>query len=225
MTNTEYCVIRNNQDGEPYIYQRVSSLPERVQLPDGYTRTSLDQLTIEEQIALGVLPLEIINKDFDPETHSSDEGIYTIGADKVTLTYTLTPLSPEAIAELEVAKLTAAKNKRYDEVIILRKSSSQQAISYADDNTDYLMHADDTTITNVTSKYQSLLLSAPGTTVTWYFDDGQKLDINSTNAAAMLLLITTKDQVLRDVADSHITAIAALESITDVIEYDITAGW
>lgn len=129
----------------------------------------------------------------------------------------------ERLFSISYLNIETLKKNIIDEIKTLRKSSDKRAVFYRHDDTLCLMHSDDITITNVTSKYQNLLIS--GATATWYFDDGEKAEIDSNKASAMLLLVTTKDQELRDIADTHITAINAMQSINDVIEYDITNGW
>lgn len=70
-----------------YLYnnEQYESLPERITLPDGMTRTSLHELTKEEQESLGLIEYTVITPEYDSLLKQWD-GSYTFDHDNKTAT-------------------------------------------------------------------------------------------------------------------------------------------
>ena len=105
-----YCQIRND---EKLLFD---SLPFRVTLADGTTRTSLSELSAAQLAEIGVYPVVGNQPEHDPSTQRLVGPTLVLDGDHVTATWTVESLSAEEIA----GKLAAAKSAKNSEIAAAR---------------------------------------------------------------------------------------------------------
>jgi hypothetical protein len=86
----------------------MGSLPVRLRLPDGLTRTNLDELTAEQLAKIGIYPATEVRPEYDPATQYLGEPKLDFNGKAVTATYPVVDKTSEQIA-LEVATAKSAK--------------------------------------------------------------------------------------------------------------------
>ena len=101
-----YCQIRND---EKLLFD---SLPFRVTLADGTTRTSLSELSAAQLAEIGVYPVVGNQPEHDPSTQRLVGPTLVLDGDHVTATWTVESLSAEEIAAI----LAGAKSAKKDEI-------------------------------------------------------------------------------------------------------------
>jgi hypothetical protein len=98
----------------------MASLPSRLRLPDGLTRTSLDELTTAQLTELSIYPATEVKPEYDPAMQVLGEPVLKLSKGKVTATYPVADKSKEQIAaEVEAAKaakLAELAQKRWEAV-------------------------------------------------------------------------------------------------------------
>ena len=85
------------------------TLPFRISLADGTTRTSLSELSASQLAEIGVYPVEGTPPEYDPSTQRLVGPTLEFDRDHVTATWTVESLSTEEIAEILAAAKTAKK--------------------------------------------------------------------------------------------------------------------
>ena len=92
------------------------TLPFRVTLADGTTRTSLSELSAAQLAEIGVYPVVGNQPEHDPSTQRLVGPTLVLDGDHVTATWTVESLSAEEIA----GKLAAAKSAKNSEIAAAR---------------------------------------------------------------------------------------------------------
>lgn len=105
-----YCQIRGE---EKLLFD---TLPARIVLADGFTRTGLADLSAEELRGIGVYPVTGAPPEFDPYTQGLDGPTLALAGDVVTASWAVEDLPPEEAAE----KLEAAKAAKRAEIAAAR---------------------------------------------------------------------------------------------------------
>lgn len=83
----------------------IGSLPSRLRLPDGLTRTSLDELDGKQLSEIGIYPVKEDKPAINPATQFLGEPTLKLAKGQVTATYPVIDKSKEQIAaEVEAAK-------------------------------------------------------------------------------------------------------------------------
>lgn len=77
----------------------LESLPFRITLPDGLTRTSLHELSGEELVSIGVLPCKVIKPEITWTQYYGEPEI-AVGKDSAIVTYPVIDYTAEEIAEI-----------------------------------------------------------------------------------------------------------------------------
>lgn len=85
------------------------SLPFRITLTDGTTRTSLSELTMEQLAAIGVYPVVGTPPEHDPNTQRLVGPTLALDGDHVTATWEVESLSTEEISAILADAKTAKK--------------------------------------------------------------------------------------------------------------------
>jgi len=88
------------------------SLPFRIRLEDGSTRTSLHEKTTEELIELGIYPVVEIKPEYDAELQYLEGPVTTFENNVITATYTVVNKTPERLLE----ELNSAKTSKKAEL-------------------------------------------------------------------------------------------------------------
>lgn len=86
----------------------MASLPSRLRLPDGTTRTSLNELTPEQLAGIGIYPTTEVKPEYATATQYLGEPKLAFDGTTVTATYPVVDKSKEQVA-LELAEAKTAK--------------------------------------------------------------------------------------------------------------------
>ena len=100
-----YCQIKGSE------YVMFGTLPFRVALADGTTRTSLSELSSAQLAEIGVYPVVGVAPEHDPSTQRLVGPTLVLDGDHVDATWTVESLSAEEIAEILAAAKTAKKSE------------------------------------------------------------------------------------------------------------------
>jgi hypothetical protein len=173
--------------------------------------------------AEGFLPLTIVNDSFDPEMYTRDDGVYEIGTDEITLTYTLTPLSTEELDLRNAAKLTNIKEIRQREITQLR---DQKVLSGFEHNGVRYDTKEDSlrNINGMMNRVQAtgeFPTGFPG----WIAENNTITVMTIEEFKAFAIAACDHVATLYAVARAHKDAVDALTTYEDVQAYDIAAGW
>ena len=98
-----YCQIKGIE------YIAFDSLPFRITLADGTTRTSLSELSAAQLVEIGVYPVVGEPPEYDASTHRLVGPALTLDGDHVTATWTVENLSAEEIAAILATSKAAKK--------------------------------------------------------------------------------------------------------------------
>jgi len=102
----------------------IGSLPSRLRLPDGLTRTGLDELTTAQLAELSIYPAMEVKPSFDAATQFLGEPVLKLAKGKVTATYPVLDKSKEQIA----AEVEAAKAAKLAELATARWEAVQAGV-------------------------------------------------------------------------------------------------
>ena len=119
----------------------MEALPFRLTLPEGFTRTSLNELSTAQLAELGIYPATEVKPKYDPATQFLGDPVLKLSRGKVTATYPVVDKTKEQIlAEVEAAKaakLAELAEKRWEAVqagveingvVVATDSDSQTAL-------------------------------------------------------------------------------------------------
>jgi hypothetical protein len=104
--------------------RRMEALPSRLRLPDGSTRTSLNELTDTQLAALSIYPATEVRPECDSATQYLGDPVLKLSRGKVTATYPVVDKTAEQIA----AELEAAKSEKLAEIATKRWEAVQAGI-------------------------------------------------------------------------------------------------
>ncbi len=163
---TLYSLVVNNIPGMP------GPLPDRLRLPDGMTRTSLNELTFEQLNAIGIYLAQEVRPAYTPETQYLSGPTLSFDGTIVTATYTVVDKSAEEI----LAEINRTKIEKFDEL-----ANHRWTLEVADfEWNGHLFVADERSQT----KMLKALISAmnnPSFTEQWKLADGTYTEMTGQN--------------------------------------------
>ena len=149
----------------------MAALPVRLRLPDGLTRTNLNELTPEQLAWIGIYPATEVKPEYATATQYLGEPTLKLSKGKVTATYPLVDKTKEQM----LAELATAKEAKLAELAESRWQVETGGLTLPDG-----------TVIKTDRESQALLTGAafslyadPTLTVEWKADKGKWVDLDA----------------------------------------------